>query len=309
MVSRIRFADPGAPVRARLDAWDLGGLTVLRADLAGDLALARAAREAREDAEPTVSFAVQEVGVARQEQFGHPRVVPRGGLSLTEVASPYEYRWSGSRGLPVAGGAGQPARVAGRRRPPGRPAGPPQPAVRAGARPPPAGHPGRRPAGPRAAGAVAGLGDDRPGPGAARLRRRPVPGRRRRGRRDAADPGAQLRPPAPHRARAWTPSRSPPRTRSRSGSCTGCARRPSSAWSSGSSTSGWRAPARELAALGSRDSSIAMVARRWGFTDPSYFSRRFRQSFGLTPRDWRSGGSIRVAARPGGLDAGRGSHT
>src|SRR4051794_21274008 len=43
----------------------------------------------------------------------------------------------------------------------------------------------------------------------------------------------------------------------------------------------------ELVDAGSRDRSIAMVARRWGFTDPSYFSRRFRQAFGLTPRDWR----------------------
>jgi AraC-like DNA-binding protein len=43
----------------------------------------------------------------------------------------------------------------------------------------------------------------------------------------------------------------------------------------------------ELLDAGSRDRSIAMVARRWGFSDPSYFSRRFRATYGLTPRDWR----------------------
>ena len=43
----------------------------------------------------------------------------------------------------------------------------------------------------------------------------------------------------------------------------------------------------ELSDPVSRDRSIAMVARRWGFTDPSYFSRRFRRTFGLTPSDWR----------------------
>ena len=95
MVSRVRFADPRAAARARLDAWDVGGVAVLRVDLAGDPVLARSAREAREDAAPAVSFAVQEVGVGMQEQFGAQRTVPRGGLVLTEVASPYEYRWVG----------------------------------------------------------------------------------------------------------------------------------------------------------------------------------------------------------------------
>jgi AraC-like DNA-binding protein len=53
----------------------------------------------------------------------------------------------------------------------------------------------------------------------------------------------------------------------------------------------------ELCDPGSRDRSIAMVARRWGFTDPSYFSRRFRQAFGLTPRDWRRQDDIAAGTR------------
>ena len=38
-----------------------------------------------------------------------------------------------------------------------------------------------------------------------------------------------------------------------------------------------------------RDASIgiATVARRWGFTDPTHFGRRFRTAYGLSPREWR----------------------
>jgi AraC-like DNA-binding protein len=43
----------------------------------------------------------------------------------------------------------------------------------------------------------------------------------------------------------------------------------------------------ELIRPASRQRSIAMIARRWGFTDPTHFSRRFRAAYGLTPREWR----------------------
>ena len=43
--------------------------------------------------------------------------------------------------------------------------------------------------------------------------------------------------------------------------------------------------------------SIAAVARQWGFADSSHFSRRFRETFGVSPREWR--GTARPAA-PGG---------
>jgi len=32
---------------------------------------------------------------------------------------------------------------------------------------------------------------------------------------------------------------------------------------------------------------VADIACRWGFSDPAHFSRRFRQAFGASPRDWR----------------------
>ncbi|MEN1974080.1 helix-turn-helix domain-containing protein [Cellulomonas sp. P4] len=34
--------------------------------------------------------------------------------------------------------------------------------------------------------------------------------------------------------------------------------------------------------------TIAAVARSWGFTSPSFFTSRFHQAFGVTPREWRA---------------------
>jgi AraC-like DNA-binding protein len=36
-----------------------------------------------------------------------------------------------------------------------------------------------------------------------------------------------------------------------------------------------------------RSQSIAATATKWGFTDATHFSRRFRQAFGMSPREWR----------------------
>ena len=40
---------------------------------------------------------------------------------------------------------------------------------------------------------------------------------------------------------------------------------------------------------------VAAVARRCGFRDASHFSRRFREEYGVTPREWRAS----RPARPG----------
>ncbi|MGQ4347979.1 helix-turn-helix domain-containing protein [Streptomyces sp. SAS_275] len=44
----------------------------------------------------------------------------------------------------------------------------------------------------------------------------------------------------------------------------------------------------ELKRTVSAPDTIEAVARRWGFTDMSSFSRAFRSVYGLTPRDWRN---------------------
>ena len=43
----------------------------------------------------------------------------------------------------------------------------------------------------------------------------------------------------------------------------------------------------ELATPGLLHLTIEVIARRCGFSDASHFSRRFRQAYGMTPREWR----------------------
>jgi AraC-like DNA-binding protein len=43
----------------------------------------------------------------------------------------------------------------------------------------------------------------------------------------------------------------------------------------------------ELARPASRHRSVAAIAARWGFANPTFFSRRFRTTYGITPREWR----------------------
>jgi AraC family transcriptional regulator len=42
-----------------------------------------------------------------------------------------------------------------------------------------------------------------------------------------------------------------------------------------------------LRQLRETDLTIAEIAAKCGFSDQSYFDRRFRQAFGKSPREWR----------------------
>ncbi|MFD0327423.1 helix-turn-helix transcriptional regulator [Streptacidiphilus monticola] len=46
----------------------------------------------------------------------------------------------------------------------------------------------------------------------------------------------------------------------------------------------------ELARTQGPRRTVAAVAARWGFTSAAHFSRVFRQSFGMTPLQWRNAG-------------------
>ncbi|MGA6159671.1 helix-turn-helix domain-containing protein [Stenotrophomonas sp. NPDC087984] len=51
----------------------------------------------------------------------------------------------------------------------------------------------------------------------------------------------------------------------------------------------------ELARPGAAHRSIAAVAARWGFTSPSHFSRAFRETYGMSPAQWRrSAGAVQA---------------
>jgi AraC-like DNA-binding protein len=43
----------------------------------------------------------------------------------------------------------------------------------------------------------------------------------------------------------------------------------------------------DLTSRRGRNQTIAAIARRWGFADSTHFSRRFRQAYGMSPREWR----------------------
>lgn len=44
---------------------------------------------------------------------------------------------------------------------------------------------------------------------------------------------------------------------------------------------------RELTSARGRNQTVAAIANRWGFADSTHFSRRFRQAYGISPREWR----------------------
>ncbi|MET9010107.1 helix-turn-helix transcriptional regulator [Streptomyces olivaceoviridis] len=45
------------------------------------------------------------------------------------------------------------------------------------------------------------------------------------------------------------------------------------------------------AELRGRRRTVAAVANRWGFASPSHFSRLFRQTYGITPKEWQAAAS------------------
>ena len=48
----------------------------------------------------------------------------------------------------------------------------------------------------------------------------------------------------------------------------------------------------DLTSRRGRNQTIAAIARRWGFADSTHFSRRFRQAYGMSPREWRHAASV-----------------
>ncbi|WP_243076391.1 helix-turn-helix transcriptional regulator [Microbacterium sp. SS28] len=64
---------------------------------------------------------------------------------------------------------------------------------------------------------------------------------------------------------------------------------------SGESTQAWIRRCRldaarlDLADPACADDSIAAIGARWGLVDPAYFTRLFREAFGLTPTAFRQG--------------------
>ncbi len=54
---------------------------------------------------------------------------------------------------------------------------------------------------------------------------------------------------------------------------------------------------RDLACASLRHLGVGDIASRWGFTNNAHFSRRFRQAFGCSPRDWREASGAKGALK------------
>ena len=92
--SYVIHEDPEAAIRTRIEVHDLGSTNVFTARSSG-LRLLRTPRQARQDAAPVVALSVQLRADGRHEQLGHRQVVAPGALMMADLSSPYDFSWSG----------------------------------------------------------------------------------------------------------------------------------------------------------------------------------------------------------------------
>lgn len=282
--SRVVLEDPDGDVHARMDRWRLGDAVLLRNESSG-IRLSRTPRQAHRSGTPIIALAVQELGVGRHEQFGPRRAVPCGELLMTDRSAPYDYSWTGS-------GAARALNL------PMDQLGLPVDVIRrAGA---------RLPASPLYRLLTNHITEltrhaDRLSPDAAAQVGTASVELVRALLASAADDGADAR-----RALAetlLTRIRSYVRRHLRDPDLRAASIAAAHSISvrylyklcaqAGFSLEQWIISQRldgarqELARPTGGRRSVAVIARHWGFSDPTHFSRRFRDAYGLTPRDWR----------------------
>ncbi|MFB9465478.1 helix-turn-helix domain-containing protein [Streptomyces cinereospinus] len=87
--------ESGARINARMDVWHMTAMQVFSTDSTG-IRLVRTARQARRtDAAPVIAFAVQTRSQGHQDHLDHQRLVAPGQLMLMDLSAPYDYAWSG----------------------------------------------------------------------------------------------------------------------------------------------------------------------------------------------------------------------
>jgi hypothetical protein len=86
---------PDIDLHARFEMWELGDGAVLRCRSNTGIRLYRTPAQALRTMPPVISLSIQERAAARQEQFGHQRVLPPGELACTDLTAPYDYAWAG----------------------------------------------------------------------------------------------------------------------------------------------------------------------------------------------------------------------
>jgi AraC-like DNA-binding protein len=282
---RIEHLGPDSRVHSRMHLWHFGQANLFTTDASG-FRLVRTARHLRRESPPVVALAVQTSGVGRFRQFDAESVVPPGQLMLSDLTAPYEFSWvdtGGSRAFQIPYG-----RLA-----------LPQDVVRAAA-PRLAGSPLHdlvRDHLVRLAADADRLAAD---PGATPLGTATIDLVRALLVSAADDEGLTRQVRAEtllSRVLTWTrrhltePDLSPERIAAVHNVSVrqlykACA-------AEGVSLEQWIIAERlelartELRSAAGRRRPIAATAHGCGFPDPSHFARRFRQAFGVSPREWQ----------------------
>ncbi|MBM7774719.1 AraC-like DNA-binding protein [Actinokineospora baliensis] len=81
-------------VAVRIGLWDLGSTNVFTTHANG-LRLLRTAKQAKRDAQPVLALSVQGHAPGRHEQFGGQRVIAPGDLMAVDLSAAYDFSWSG----------------------------------------------------------------------------------------------------------------------------------------------------------------------------------------------------------------------
>jgi AraC-like DNA-binding protein len=86
--------DPGGGVHARLGLWDLGSANIFTTRASG-IRLVRTPKQAKQDAMPVVALSVQQRADGRHEQLARQEIVAPGELMAVDLSAPYDFAWSG----------------------------------------------------------------------------------------------------------------------------------------------------------------------------------------------------------------------
>jgi AraC-like DNA-binding protein len=279
--------DPDADVHARLGLWELGDASIFTTSASG-IRLLRTPRQAKQDAMPVVALSVQQQAHGRHEQLARQEIVAPGELMAVDLSAPYDFSWSGDGAagciqIPIdrLGVSVDVIRraVGGVRR---------SPLYHLVAQ-----HVAYVTADPDR------LGSDPAAPalGAASIEL----ARALLLSAAQADSRETLAESLLTRVRAYVRQHLTDRDLSPASIAAAhnvslrhlykvCARVDLSLeqWIIAERLRGARD---ELVAPAGRQRPIAVVARRWGFRDPTHFARRFRAEYGMTPSEWRTRGS------------------
>ncbi|UGT62651.1 helix-turn-helix domain-containing protein [Nocardia asteroides] len=279
----VRLTDAAAD-DSLLEAWDFGRTSIFQAHLTG-MYLSRSGRQVRDGPAEVLTIARQDRDIGRHEQFGIQHTVAPGELMVVDMNEPYEFHWAerGSShalylpidevGLPREVVVAAAARL---------PASPLYALMSAHIRDLVAA--GDLVSGTGAADALSDAAIDLARAllasaygaeyGRAAMHDALLPRIRGYVRRRLADP--ELSPATIARAHDIS-------VRTLFRLCA-AAEFGLEQWITTNRLDGARA---ELARPELRLLPVAVIARRWGFANPSHFGRRFRELYGMTPGAWR----------------------